>query len=122
MLSSIRFLFLFLLCAVCTSCGSDPVAAPERVREISYELFPSTHELGASDVLRITALSADGRIRFAELPATLAQVEPGDVLLAGISQATPTGLLRVVLGVEEDDACHAVLRTAAAPLQTTGAC
>ena len=115
--SSLRILFLFLLCAVCTSCGSDPAAAPETVREISYELFPSTHELGASDALRITELSPDGRIRFAELPATLAQVEPGDVLLAGISQATPAGLLRIVLAVEQDDAGHPVLRTAAAPLQ-----
>jgi len=101
---------------LCASCSSDPAPSEQR-REIEYELFPSTHRLTAEETSAISEVAADGTLRFRTIPSALADLELGDVILAGISKQTPLGLLRVVLAIDRDSSGAMVLGTAAAPLQ-----
>ena len=98
-------------------CSSEAEPAQPRVRTIDYELFPSTHELSEQDLERLSRLEPDGTVELSALPASLAELQLGDVLLAGVTKATPEGLLRVVLDIKELEDGAVVLRTAAAPLQ-----
>ena len=98
-------------------CGSSSPSASESVRSIDYELFPSTHQLSPADTAAISQIADDGTLRFSSVPPALAEVAVGDVILTGISEATPRGLLRVVLSIEPSGGEALVLRTAAAPVQ-----
>lgn len=106
-----------LLVLVCASCGSSEPSASAPVRSIDYELFPSTHQLSLADTDAISAVAEDGTLRFSKVPTALAEVRVGDVILTGISAATPRGLLRAVTEIEASDGDALILRTAAAPLQ-----
>ncbi len=114
---SLWFLSWLLVALLVAGCGSDPAAPSEQVRQIDYELFPSTHQLSASDAASISEVAEDGTLRFKTVPAALAELKVGEVVLSGISETTPYGLLRVVLAIEQSDTDALVLRTAAAPLQ-----
>jgi hypothetical protein len=116
-------LFRAVLCvlpclALTWGCGSTPnKTEPTQVRSIDHELFPSTRQLGADELAALTDVKADGTLRFDEPTAALEALEVGQVVLAGISRATPQGLLRVVLSVTLEDSGALSVRTAAAPLQ-----
>lgn len=97
--------------------GDESPGGSEAVRTIDYELFPSTHELSAADLALLSEVELGGGLRFEELPESLADLRVGEVLLAGITEATPHGLLRVVVDIEGGDDGSVVLRTGAAPLQ-----
>lgn len=99
-------------------CSDDEQpSGTQAVREIDYELFPSTRELSAADVAKLSKLTPTGELLFDEMPESLAELRVGEVLLAGITEMTPHGLLRVVLAIESGDDGSVVLRTGAAPLQ-----
>ncbi|MDF3066855.1 MAG: hypothetical protein K0R38_2456 [Polyangiaceae bacterium] len=98
-------------------CSDDDAPEDSRVRQVDYELFPSTHELSPADVASISSLSPNGELRFERLPESLTELRVGEVLLAGVTKTTPNGLLRVVLDIQEEDDGAVTLRTGAAPLQ-----
>lgn len=99
-------------------CGDQQVPAESQpVRDIDYELFPSTHELSVADVASLSDVEPDGTLRFEQRPEALAEVRVGEVLLSGVTKSTPHGLLRVVLEIQQEEDGALVLRTGAAPLQ-----
>ena len=83
--------------AGCSS--ADDAAASED--ELSYELFPTTKVLSAADLAGLVS-SPDGTLTFATAPASLADLAEGNVVLASLSAATPTGLLRYVTAFERE--------------------
>lgn len=88
---------LLLSLASFPGCGSD---APRDRRELSYELFETTHELDELTLLALDTVAADqSELVFSGSTPTLDALLPGEVLLAGVSDATPRGLLRRVLSV-----------------------
>ncbi|MCC6750274.1 MAG: hypothetical protein IT371_21600 [Deltaproteobacteria bacterium] len=98
--------------ALClAACGETP---PSDV--IDAELFPTTVLLGEDALASLRASEADGTLRFRGTPAALAGVADGRVLVGGVSEQSPAGLLRYVLSVEQD-AEGMVLRTTEAPIQ-----
>jgi hypothetical protein len=102
-LPSLRALFFFAALGI-PSCSSDEPRAPEpQADEIHYELLPWTRELSAETLAAIRDLGAeDGTVRVAGHPAELEGLAPGDVLLAGASETTPDGLLRMVVSTSPD--------------------
>jgi hypothetical protein len=112
-----RWCVLSLLLAL-VACSSDTAGAPPRplpADELSYELFSTTTLLTDADLAGL-ASAPDGTLTFANAPASLAHVEETHVILAGVSPATPQGLLRVVTRVKRDGNAL-VLSTLQAPLQ-----
>ncbi len=107
---------LFGLALTC-GCGSAGKPEPAPVRSIDYELFPSTRQLSNSELAALSEMKEDGTLRFDEPSAELGALEVGEVLLAGISETTPQGLLRVVLSATTEESGALSVRTAAAPLQ-----
>ncbi|HVJ91844.1 MAG TPA: hypothetical protein VM580_18720 [Labilithrix sp.] len=107
-----------LACVLGAGCGgsNDNGAPSNRPDEIEYELFSSTRVLRDNDLASLAMADDRGMLVFASEPSDLASVEVGDVLLGGLSEKTPAGLLRVVTSVERTDG-GLVLSTAAAPLQ-----
>lgn len=81
--------------------SSEDAAAPSD--ELSFELFDTTKRLSDADLAGLVS-APDGTLTFATAPASLADLAPGNVILAGLSAATPEGLLRYVTGVERDGA------------------
>jgi len=113
----LTFLGALLASSICFGCSSDSQPEQESVRKIDYELFPSTHQLNGRDLTLLSRLEPDGTLVLDSLPPSLAKLAVGEVLLAGVTQQTPQGLLRVVLDIAPQDDGTVVLRTAAAPLQ-----
>src|SRR5260221_9610388 len=103
--------------ALTCGCGSADKPEPAPVRSIDYELFPSTRQLSNSELAALSEMKEDGTLRFDEPSAELGALEVGEVLLAGISETTPQGLLRVVLSATTEESGALSVRTAAAPLQ-----
>lgn len=76
----------------------------------------TTKVLGAAALLELMSVSSDQSVLvFAASPSTPVLV-PGDVVVAGVSALTPSGLLRRVTGVSNDSSTVTV-RTVAAALQ-----
>lgn len=97
-------------------CSSDPAAAPPG-DSIRYELFDWTHELTPETLAAVANVSAeDGSIRFRGSPAQLAGLTRGDILVTGLHDVTPKGLLRQVLEVKTDGG-DTVVMTQPAPIQ-----
>lgn len=113
---------LWRLLAVCTACAlvacgeSSSSGTKNPGDEITYELFASTLVLQPRDLAALASSSEDGKLVFAPEPAALRDVQVGQVLLGGMSERTPSGLLRVVAQVERGDGTL-TLRTVGAPLQ-----
>lgn len=99
---------LFVLAA---ACGDD-----EGGDEITAIPFPTTIELSAEDLASLESAGDDGSLVFDPAPASLADVEVGRILVGGVSDETPAGLLRAVLAVERDGD-RLTLGTAVAPIQ-----
>jgi hypothetical protein len=102
-------------------CGSDDgqgggdEGAPDDV-ELVAEPFPTTVELSGDDLAALEPDAGDGTLVFAPAPASLDAVKVGSILVGGVSDSSPTGLLRAVLAVERDGD-RLTLRTAQAPIQ-----
>ncbi|RYZ65355.1 MAG: hypothetical protein EOP08_07160, partial [Proteobacteria bacterium] len=86
------------------ACGSDdaPADAPP-TQSIQYELHPWTRELTPETLAAVRDVGpVDGVVRFRGTPAQLVDLKRGDVLLAGQSEATPKGILRLVMEVRNE--------------------
>src|SRR5687767_10062464 len=94
--------YALLVLLLCVGCASDE---PERPPPDVVEAVPfeSTKQLTGEDLAALAPDRGDGELVFMPAPAELADVAPGDVLLAGVSPSTPYGLLRVVKSVERKD-------------------
>lgn len=98
------------------ACGGSGCSSDETDDEIIAVPFPSTVELSTEDLGTLEEDPGDGTLIFADAPASLDAVKVGTVLVAGVSPATPVGLLRAVLAVEREGP-RLTLRTAQAPIQ-----
>jgi len=76
--------------------GEDP--APPDTYEV--ELFDNTIVWDASVTSALTEISPDGTLVFQEPPASVLALERLNVVVAGRSEATPEGLLRMVTRVD----------------------
>lgn len=102
--------------AGCGSSDSDGGSAPAQ-NEIEFDPFPTTHILKGEEMTSLTGTPDDGSLTFTAPSPAVQALTVGDVLVTGISDKTPGGLLRVVLAVDHDASGALVLTTAAAPLQ-----
>jgi hypothetical protein len=84
--------------------------------EIIAVPFPTTIELTADDLESLESAAADGTLVFDPAPDALADVAVGRILVGGVSDETPGGLLRAVLAVARDGD-RLTLGTAVAPIQ-----
>jgi hypothetical protein len=87
------------------ACGGDedgkPSVADEPAVDFSYELFETTKELGEETLVVLRAVSDDRTVvTFSGSTKELDGLEPEDVMLAGVTDATPSGLLLRVSSVE----------------------
>jgi len=101
-------------CSASPPGNETPDAGP--VDEITAIPFPSTVQLSSSDLSSLQPDPGDGTLVFTSPPASLAGVDVGMILVAGVSPGTPAGLLRAVLSVDRSGG-QLVLRTAEAPIQ-----
>src|SRR5687768_1346608 len=82
---------VLLVLLACVGCSSDePDGPPPDV--IEAVPFESTRQVDASELEALEPDRGDGVLVFTTPPASLADVAPGDVLLAGVSTSTPYGL------------------------------
>jgi hypothetical protein len=103
----------------CRSEAGDPVLdAPSEPRdEIEYRLHPWVNELSAAALESLVERDdATGSLRFDDAPSAVRRLEPGQVVVAGKSAATPRGLLRLVVSVDESDE-YVDVATRPVPLQ-----
>ncbi len=110
------FAFLFLLVWSVAGCsGSGGPDSSGEKDEIQVQPFASTRMLSAA---ALDALVADegGRLRFSGTPAELTDIAVDAVIVAGISEASPRGLCRIVTGVSSAGG-DLLLDTADVPLQ-----
>jgi hypothetical protein len=99
------------------SCGGDGEdGAADGTSRLEAEAFDNTTILDADELAAILRVEADGTIVFESLPPSLAGLERLNVLVAGMSEATPQGLLRLVTAVETGADVTRV-RTVPAPIQ-----
>jgi hypothetical protein len=89
------------------ACGGDdeqkPPGANEPAVDLTYELFETTRTLGEETLAALASVSDDRTaMTFVETTGELDGLEPDDVLLAGVTEATPSGLLLRVSSVEPD--------------------
>jgi hypothetical protein len=92
----------------------NPPGTPQD--EITAVPFPTTVQLATADLASLQPDPGDGTLTFTTPPAPLAAVDVGSILVAGVSPATPSGLLRAVLAVDRSGG-QLVLRTGQAPIQ-----
>ena len=109
---------LVVAASIVSGCASEePDADDGDVQgEIVAEPFPTTVELSDGDLGSLEPDAGDGTLVFAPAPASLDAVKVGSILVGGVSDSSPAGLLRAVLAVERDGE-RLVLRTAQAPIQ-----
>jgi|GEM_PF-605687 len=102
------------------ACSSEsaPEAPPPQspIQEVSYEVFPFVVQLDDAALVSLESSHDDGTLVFKDMPAALASVEKGTVILGGASPNAPYGLLRIVRDVDPQNG-RLVLRTIGAPLQ-----
>ncbi len=106
---------LGVLAVGCSSSDGSGMPPPPPQDEITALPFPTTVQLATADLGSLQS-DPDGTLTFAAPPPSVANVQVGSILVAGVSSATPVGLLRAVLAVDRSDG-HLVLRTAQAPIQ-----
>ena len=80
------------------ACSGSGDAGPP-ADELSFEIFPTTTILTNADLAGLTA-ARDGTLSFGVAPSSLANVDVGYAIVAGVSPSTPSGLLRVVTDVQ----------------------
>lgn len=109
---------LFSSLLVVTACGSDSGgAAPATTAdEVDVVPFASTKMLTTADLASLQPDREDGKLVFDRAPATLADVAPGTVMVAGVSPSTPHGFMRMVTNVARSGDVL-TLDTAGAPPQ-----
>jgi hypothetical protein len=97
------------------ACSSDDGARP--ADEIEAVPFDDTRALSSQDLALLESVETDGTLTFQKTPASLAKVVRGDILVAGVSEKTHAGLLRIVTQVDAADGGGLRLRTLNAPIQ-----
>jgi len=107
---------LFIVGCSSSSGPGTPGDAGTPQDEITALPFPTTVQLGTADLASLQPDPGDGTLTFTTPPAALAAVDVGSILVAGVSPATPAGLLRAVLAVDRSGG-RLVLRTGQAPIQ-----
>jgi hypothetical protein len=104
----------------------DPLSATDTQRNflrdaqgnfVKYEPLPTTRILSPDETTGIQPIAEDGTLTIAASSPAATSLAVGQVIVAGISPATPQGLLRVVLEMKSDASGNHVLTTALAPLQ-----
>jgi hypothetical protein len=107
----------FFLLAACSS-EDTPAAATDTgpVQEISYEVFPFVLSLDEPARNALRESRDDGTLVFDGAPAALADVERGSIVLSGVAENAPHGLLRLVRDVDRTSGTL-VLHTVGAPPQ-----
>ncbi|HSI05312.1 MAG TPA: hypothetical protein VLC93_12575, partial [Myxococcota bacterium] len=102
-------------CVFALACSDDKKNdQPKDVYEAT--LWPSTAELANDTLGGMDTETGDGRLHWNATPAQLVDVQPGRVLIAGQSRATPNGLMRFVTAVSTEGG-GLTLTTINAPLQ-----
>ncbi|MEZ0311400.1 MAG: hypothetical protein ACAI38_06475 [Myxococcota bacterium] len=105
-----RLALVALLATLVPACKDDPKD------EVEIVPFRSTRILGEADLALLEPDAGDGVLRFTSMPAGLANVQRGQVIVASKSPTTPTGLLRIVKSAAADgDGLR--LETVHAPIQ-----
>jgi hypothetical protein len=93
----------FLLTPACGGGEEKPSAANEPTVELSYELFETTKTLDEETLAALESVSDDRTIMtFSGSTEQLDALELDDVILAGVTDATPSGLLLRVSSLESD--------------------
>ena len=95
------------------ACSSSS-SAPPPADELSYEIFPTTTILTPAELSGLTS-APNGMLTFAVAPASLANIEVGHVIVAGVSASTPRGLMRVATDVRRNGT-ELALSTMQAPI------
>ncbi len=98
------------------SCGGNNNIPHSSGDEYEARLFPGTHVLDVETMKALTQVDADGTLHFAGTPHALKGIQPPEVVLGGVSSASPGGFLRYVTSTGSD-AGGLVLHTAQAPIQ-----
>lgn len=95
--------FLVFAALQASGCAGGPEgtgAEPDLEDEYEAVLFDTTRELSEEVLADLVEVAADGTCRFAGTPSALQGIAVNQVIVAGVSDKTPTGLLRLVTGVE----------------------
>ncbi|HTS80912.1 MAG TPA: hypothetical protein VMH40_09970 [Myxococcaceae bacterium] len=100
----------------CSSSGPSTPGTPTPQDEVTALPFPTTLQLATADLASLQPDPGDGTLTFTSPPSALANVDVGNILVAGVSPSTPAGLLRAVLAVDRSGG-GLVLRTGQAPIQ-----
>lgn len=95
-----RLLALVLLLLVVGCGGEEP--GPEPADVYRAELFPSSAVLSGNTLERLLS-DEDGRLRFDGVPAQLSELGGTHVLIAGKSQAQPSGFMRWIVDATIDE-------------------
>jgi formylglycine-generating enzyme required for sulfatase activity len=75
----------------------------QRAYEYLPPIIPETTKVLPEETLQdLTDISETGDLTFSEISPTLEEVEVGDVIVGGISYATPSGLLRKVASIAQE--------------------
>jgi|GEM_PF-595061 len=87
-------------------CGSGPTTPDPANTDETAVIIPATTKVAGADVrTALTRYDADsGELRFTGVPAQIAALHPGDVLVSEPSAAAPSGYLRKVVTVTRDGA------------------
>ncbi len=84
--------------------------------EYEAVLFDTTKTVGDGALAKLIEVKEDGTYRFSGTPDDLKDITAKNVIVGGVSEKTPYGLLRLVTGVETDSG-DLVLHTVPAPIQ-----
>ncbi|HEX4354698.1 MAG TPA: hypothetical protein VHZ95_17330, partial [Polyangiales bacterium] len=96
------------------ACSSDDATPRDEVEAVPFD---DTLTLSSSDLTLLDRADPDGTLSFAQAPATLSNVARGNIVVAGVSENTPHGLLRIVTDVATMDGGGLQLKTLNAPIQ-----
>jgi hypothetical protein len=111
---AVRATWLFCTALVLAACSSSDSSTSDEVDAVP---FSDTRVLSSADLAMLDGADPSGTLSFRELPAALANVDRGSVIVASISDKTPAGLLRIVKQVDRMDDGSVQLQTLNAPIQ-----
>lgn len=111
---AVRATWVLCLSAIFTACSSSDSKPGDEVEAIP---FADTKVLSSADLTMLDSADPAGTLTFHALPASLANIDRGSVIVASASDKTPAGLLRIVKQVDTMDDGSVALQTLNAPIQ-----